>query len=175
MALSVATLTSAVRSQMVSGQSEAPPLCTPGIACTPIQHVVILVKENRSFDSMFGTFPGANGATTFTAPDGAIYPLNAQPDSLLSDVDHGFSGTRHAYDAGKMDRFSQLNYAIQNGVDMADSQLNQSQIPNYWQYARTYAMADNFFSTISGPSFPNHLYTIAGEAANVVDNPSMAN
>ena len=40
-------------------------------ASKPIKHIVIMVKENRTFDSMFGTFPGANGATTYKDPRGA--------------------------------------------------------------------------------------------------------
>src|SRR6266852_8138726 len=54
----------------------------------PIQHIIFMIKENRSFDSMFGTFPGANGATTYTDPKGVVHPLNHQPDHLLNDIKH---------------------------------------------------------------------------------------
>src|SRR5947209_4771689 len=57
--------------------------------------------------------------------------------------------------------------AIQIGVDEADSQLLQSDIPNYWTYAQKFTIADKFFSAVAGPTFPNHLFTIAGEDANV--------
>lgn len=145
--------------------------CSPAAACNPIQHIVIMDKENRSFDSMFGTFPGANGATSFTGPDGQVHPLTHQPDHLARDIDHSPVGAHLAYDGGKMDKFSQLAGAIQNGVDMADSQFYQSDIPNYWTYAKTFTLDDTFFSTIMGPSFPNHLFSIAGEDANVDSNP----
>ncbi len=65
----------------------------------PIQHIIILLKENRTFDSMFGTFPGANGATTYTDPNGVVYPLNHQPDHLGNQTicsTHLIS-TRHPY------------------------------------------------------------------------------
>src|SRR5947209_16374854 len=133
----------------------------------PIKHIVIVMKENRSFDSMFGTFPGANGVTTYPDPYGVVHPLNHQPDHLLSDIDHTHNGSVLAYDKGKMDKFSLLRGAIQNGVDEADSQFYQSDIPNYWSYAKTFTLSDNFFSTIAGPSLPNHLFSIAGEDANV--------
>lgn len=137
------------------------------ISTTPIKHIVIIVKENRTFDSMFGTFPGANGATTYSDPNGIVHPLNHQPDHLLSDIDHSHTGSTTALDNGKLDKFSLLKGAIQNGVDEADSQFYQSDIPNYWAYAKTFALADRFFSTVAGPSLPNHLFTIAGEDANI--------
>ena len=40
-----------------------------------IKHIIFIIKENRTFDSMFGTFPGANGATTYRAPDGTVHKL----------------------------------------------------------------------------------------------------
>jgi phospholipase C len=136
-------------------------------AATPISHIIFIIKENRSFDSMFGTFPGVNGATTYTDATGHIRPLSHQPDHLTSDIDHSHAGYLKAFDHGKLDKFSTLAGAIQNGADEADSQLYQGDIPNYWSYAKTFTIADNFFSTVSGPTFPNHLYTIAGEDANV--------
>lgn len=134
---------------------------------TPIKHIVIMDKENRSFDSMFGTFPGANGATTYSDPQGNIHPLNHQPDHLLNDLGHNHPNAIQAYDGGKMDKFSKVSGAIQNGIDESDSQFYQSDIPNYWKYAQTFTLNDNFFSTITGSSFPNHLFSIAGEDANV--------
>src|SRR5262249_24906372 len=127
----------------------------------PIQHIVIMDKENRSFDSMFGTFAGANGATTYTDPSGHVHPLNRQPNKLLKDISHTHGAAILAYDNGKMDKFSLISGAIQNGVDEADSQFYQADIPNYWQYAQTFALTDNFYSTILGPSFSNHLFSIA--------------
>jgi phospholipase C len=139
----------------------------PRPTSSPIQHVIILLKENRTFDSMFGTFPGTNGATTYSDPNGVVHPLNHQPDHLLNDIKHDHGSAILAEDNGKMDKFSLIPGAMQNGVDEADSQLHQSDIPNYWAYAQYFTLADNFFSTISGPSLPNHLFSIAGEDNNV--------
>jgi len=142
----------------------------------PIKHIVIMVKENRSFDDLFGTFPGANGATTYKDPHGKIHPLNHQPDRLFSDIAHDHPAFLNAYDHGKMDGFSKIVGAIQyiNGkkVDEADSQFYQSDIPNYWQYAQTFALPDNFFYAVRSDSFPNHLFTIAGEDDDVAGLPS---
>ena len=137
-----------------------------------IQHIVIMVKENRTFDSMFGTFPGANGATTYVDPTGKRHPLNHQPDHLTVDIEHSPDGTRLAYDNGKMDLFSRLHGAIQNGVDESDSQFYQADIPNYWAYAKNFALADSFFTMIAGPSFPNHLFSITTQTDVLMGNPS---
>lgn len=137
----------------------------------PIQHIVFLVKENRSFDSMFGTFPGANGTTTYTNFDGTKYTLYHQPDQLHNDIKHAYSTAVNAYDNGKMDRFLKIPGASQLGIIASISQLYQSDIPNYWAYAQNFTLEDNFFSTEMGPSFPNHLFTIAGEDGNAADTP----
>jgi phospholipase C len=54
----------------------------PHHARFPIQHVIFLVKENRTFDNYFGRFPGANGATTGTTSDGRTVPLGPLPTAL---------------------------------------------------------------------------------------------
>jgi len=130
-----------------------------------IKHIVIMVKENHTFDNYFGTFPKAIGT------NGKQYPLNHTPDVLKSDVGHSPDDAHAAYNDGKMNMFSQLPGAIQDGVDMANSQFYESDIPNYWQYARHFSLADNFFSSVMGPSYPNHLFSIAVENDDVAGNP----
>jgi phospholipase C len=91
---------------------------------------------------------------------------------MWGDVSHAWRFAVRAYDGGKMDKFAKTNGARQLGHDVADSQLYASDIPNYWDYARTFTLADNFFSNILGPSFPNHLYTIAAQDADTASNPA---
>ncbi len=147
------------------------PTPTRATNSNPIQHIVIMDKENRTFDDLFGTFQGANGATTYTDPQGHVHKLNHQPDHLLNDIHHEPQYAHLAIDGGKMDKFSLISGAIQNGVDEADSQLLQSDIPNYWKYAQNFTLTDKFFSMIAGPSFPNHLFSIAADDANIDSNP----
>ena len=81
-----------------------------------------------------------------------------------------------AWDNGKMDKFDQLH---SNGTKGASApyannsltQMYQSDIPDYWNYAQNFVLGDNMFSSLMGPSFPNHLYTIAAQSGGVVDNP----
>ncbi|HJT55370.1 MAG TPA: alkaline phosphatase family protein [Ktedonobacteraceae bacterium] len=140
----------------------------------PLQHIVFMVKENHTFDNYFGTFPGADGATTYTDHKGVVHPLNHQPDRLFQDILHDHAAFLTGYDHGRLDNFSKIPGAIQNinGVltDEADSQFYQSDIPNYWSYAQTFTLTDHTFTTIRSDSFPNHLYTIAAaddDAANI--------
>jgi phospholipase C len=142
-----------------------------GRAKFPIKHIVIIDKENRSFDNLFGTFPGADGATHAALADGSVVPLGHTPDHTLLDVGHAGDSAAFAEDQGRMDRFSELPGAIQEGTDVADSELHRSDIPNYWKLAQRFTLDDHFFSTINGPSFPNHLITIAATSDNIIDNP----
>jgi phospholipase C len=140
-------------------------------AVYPIKHIIIIDKENRSFDEMFGRFPGADGATTARTASGQVVALGRTPSHMLRDVSHSGASAKSAVDGGKMDRFGRLPGAWQDGANIALSQLRPSQIVNYWRYADTFALDDRFFSTIMGPSFPNHLVTVAGTSGNTIDNP----
>ena len=128
------------------------------------------MKENHSFDNLFGRLHGVNGATTAMVGQEKV-ELSVTPDRLTRDIYHSGNNGMRAVDGGKMNGFATQRDAIQNGKDVADSQYSQRQIPDYFRYASTYAIADRFFSTILGPSFPNHLVLVAGQSANAVDNP----
>jgi phospholipase C len=152
------------------------PTATAGVhqvtaARYPIKHIVIIVKENRSFDNYFGLFPGADGTSHALLADGKVAPLGHTPDHTLLDLGHAGSSAVLAMNNGRMDQFDLLPGSIQDGRDIADSQMRESDIPSYWHYAQHFTLDDHFFSTIAGPSFPNHLVTIAASSNNTVDNP----
>jgi phospholipase C len=136
---------------------------------TPIKHVVFIIKENRSFDNMFGTFPGADGAST--ADDkGRTRPLvhGSQYDQRLPhDLPHDYVAALKAYDHGKMDGFTQSPASDK----YAYTQLTKGQLPNYWHWAQRFVLGDHFFASVNGPSFPNHLFTIAAQSGGTHDNP----
>jgi phospholipase C len=137
----------------------------------PIKHIVIIIRENHSFDNLFGTFPGADGTRVGELPSGKDIPLLHTPDRTALDIGHAGDAAQFAVDQGRMDRFNLLPGGIQDGQNIADSQYHESDIPNYWRYASTYTLDDHFFSTIMGPSYPNHLVLIAAGSHNTVDNP----
>ncbi|HEY6678948.1 MAG TPA: alkaline phosphatase family protein, partial [Actinomycetota bacterium] len=126
---------------------------------TPIKHVVFVVKENRTFDNLFGTFPGANGVTVGMDMGSRRLLIRGTDGRLPSDIPHCYRCAIQAWDNGKMDGFDQPLTGR-----WAYSQLHRSQIPNYWHWAEQDVLFDDFFSSAWGPSFPNHLYTIAAQS-----------
>jgi phospholipase C len=140
-----------------------------------IKHVVFLVKENRTYDNYFGTFPGADGATSGTISTGQTIPLGHAPDVLPRDISHSFQSAVLAIDGGAMDKFDRIPGGNQNGDYLSYSQYTEMDIPNYFTYARQFVLADKFFSSLTGPSFPNHLYTVGAQSGGAINNPSSAN
>ncbi len=136
-----------------------------------INHIVFIVKENRSFDHFFGTFPGANGATQGTVSNGSVIQLKHATD-MIRDMGHGYSDAVTGIDGGKMDKFDLVYLGNVNGDYLALSQLYQSDIPNYWQYATNFVLSDAMFTSLEGPSFPNHLFTVAATSGTVYTNPN---
>jgi phospholipase C len=135
-------------------------------AKTPIQHFVVLMQENHTFDNYFGTYPGANGI-----PQGTCMPVNPldkknteciEPfhigDRPIDDLDHSLSTFNLQYNDGKMNGFVYaLNQRNQNGA-MAMGYYDDRDLPYYWNLADEYVLFDNFFSSDHGGSFANHMY-----------------
>src|ERR1700722_6179066 len=76
---------------------------------TQIDHIVFLLRENRTFDNLFGLFPGADGATDATNSTGALPPLGHTPDQLTRDIGHSGQASDVGVDGGKMDAFDLVN------------------------------------------------------------------
>jgi phospholipase C len=138
---------------------------------TNIQHIVFIIKENRSFDEYFGLFPGADGATTGVTSTGQVISLERTPDEVV-DMGHDWTSAVTAIDGGKMDRFDLIIDGNLNGEYMSYSEMTQADIPNYYAYAQNFVLSDRTFSSLHGPSFSNHLYTIAAQSGGVISVPS---
>ena len=118
------------------------PQPTGAIAKGSIEHVVIILKENHTFDSYFGTFPGATGASNLAhAPD--------PPTGT-------FSNSHTAW--------------LERATKAVKEQYLQADIPSYWAYAQQYTLCDNFFTDVASDSTPNHLMLIAADSP-VINNP----
>lgn len=109
---------------------------------TSLDHIMIIIKENHTYDNYFGGFPNTNGA-----------PLARAADPPPDDPDH-----RHE---AWMQRESDNAHKVQYG---------DSDIPEYWELAQKFTLCDNYFSEVAGPSTPNHLMAICA-AAPVINNP----
>jgi phospholipase C len=135
----------------------------------PIKHVVFIVKENRSFDNLFGRFPGANGATSGKMGD-QVVPLTRGSYVIPSDLPHAYSDAVIDWNHGAMDGFAHEAFGFQ--TKYAFTQMWPDQIPNYWRWAKDYVLGDNFFASVMGSSFPNRLFTIAATSADTRDGPN---
>src|ERR1035437_240859 len=102
-----------------------------------VEHIVFIMKENRSFDSYFGTFPGANGATTATLSTGQVISLGHLPDPPKHDMGHEWTDSHDDVDGGRMDRFDQGLTCSVNGDLQCMAQLYQPDIPISWRMRKT--------------------------------------
>lgn len=115
------------------------PTASPTVPLHPIRHIVVVLQENHTFDSLFAGFPGANGRAA----------ASACPDALPADPPHQHSDA-FAPDAAT--------------TDAARCSYPESAAPNYWKLARAFTLCDRFFSDVRGPSHPNYLMLIAGQS-----------
>jgi len=169
-----------------------------GSGSSPISHVVIIVQENRSFDNLFATFPGAHGATRGMAKEpkkGGGYVdkwIALKPHSLTLGTDLGHCYTSYVTDddGGKMDGFydEQKGACSAHGIPSKSipyEYVEPSQIGPYWDIADQWVLADNMFQTQGSGSFVAHQDLIRGGTciaggcssptsgtATLVDNPT---
>jgi len=136
-----------------------------------VQHIVFLIKENRTFDHYFCTYPGTDGATSGKTSTGKTIPLSHAPDETPWDIGHSWRDAVIAIDGGRMSKFDLVESGNVDGYKLAYTQLHESDIPNYFSYARNFVLADRMFSSLAGPTLPNHLYMVAAQSDGVIDNP----
>jgi phospholipase C len=136
-----------------------------------VKHIIFILKENHTFDNYFGTFPGADGAITGMTHDGRTVRLGPAPNFFTGDIGHTFDDALLGIDGGKMDKFDLIEGAFQQGRLINYTTFTEPQIPNYWALAHHFVLADEFFTSVHGPSFPNHLYTIAAQSGEAINNP----
>ena len=87
----------------------------------PIEHIVIVVKENHSFDNYFGSFPGVNGETLPPAQDP---PASGDP--------------RHDHPAW-----------LERATHAVKLQYSEKNIPAYFSFARQFTLCDNYFTEVA--------------------------
>jgi len=186
LALCAVVAVSAVQPTARSQGVTAPAPALAGIH--KIQHVIIIMQENRSFDSYFGTYPGADGIPmkggkpTVCSPD----PLTGQCVAPFVDHLDKNPGAPHKaadsvadVDGGKMDGFvaqqeaakkgcaSQFNPACGNGAATHDvmGYHDGREIPKYWAYAHDFVLQDHMFEPAASWSLPSHLFLVSGWSA----------
>jgi len=153
-----------------------------------VEHVVILMLENRSFDEYFGTFPGSDGIPMVDGTATVCVPVPGgacqRPYHDTADINgggpHGESNALADVDGGKMDGFIQQVLVSKTGCtdpnDPACSANAESpvdvvgyhtaaEIPNYWTYAEDFVLDDHMFEPVKSWSLPDHLYMVSAWSA----------
>lgn len=157
----------------------------PGI--TKIKHIIVIMQENRSFDTYFGTYPGAdgipmqNGVPTVCVNDPksgqCVKPFHNTND-LNGGGPHDESAARADINGNKMDGFIVEAEKGRRGCGNATDPIctnstspdvmgyhNGSDIPNYWSYAQHFVLQDHMFEPNASWSLPEHLFMVSAWSA----------
>lgn len=142
----------------------------------PVEHILILMMENRSFDHYFSELPAYGvtdvdvAAADLANPDMAGDPLQRFHDDryCVEDPDHGWPGSHDQYNDGAMDGFVWTSPGPA-GVH-AMGYFDQSDIPFYYELASTVAISDTYFCSLLGPTWPNRMYLYSGSSHSLAAN-----
>jgi phospholipase C len=169
------------------GGAAAPRSTGGGITLTtptamPIDHVFIIFKENHTFDNYFASYPGANGALAGLNSSGQTVPLHYVQSDPWYTASNDWDPAHIGWDNGKMDGFDHLGgFPPQVGPDAPymtyapDRSGAMAMIPYYWDLAGNGVLCDNYFTSVLGPSDPNHLMITAAWSGGVISNPGILN
>ena len=154
-----------------------------------IQHVVVIVQENRTVDNLFNGFPHAS-TYPYGWGHGVKYDLHDVSMAANFDLNHSHLQFLVDYDGGKVNGWDHQLYKFRtncknpynnptcweylpkNYYARAFGRVPRSESVPYWTMAERYAFADHTFASNDGPSYPSHQFLIAGQAAHVTDNPT---
>jgi phospholipase C len=145
-----------------------------------IDHVVVLMQENRSYDHYFGRlhFEGQTGSLP-TPNRGNPNPLGGPPVKPyltttpcdVADVSHSWNGTHRQINGGRMDGFTTTNEHPDDPTGRrAMSYYDDATLPFYYGIANQFAIADRYFSSVPGPTFPNRYYLLTGTSFGYIRN-----
>ena len=154
-----------------------------------IRHVVVIMQENRSFDNYFGTFPGVDGITMTDGQPTVCIPDRRRsrcvsPFLDVTDVNgggpHSQSASATDVNGGKMNGFANVRDSSLGTCNSPSDPAcvrkkllipdvmgyhNAQQIPNYWDYAKNFVLADHMFEAVDSSSIAAHLYMVSGWSA----------
>ena len=153
-----------------------------------IEHVVILMNENRSFDHYFGTYPGVRGfddphaipgvfeqhfPARRSSPAQVLRPFHLDtantPAMCTPDITHSYGDQHNAWDQGAMDRWG-VAHAGDND-DTCMGYYARADLPYFYAVADTFTIADNYHCSVMGSTSSNRLYAMTGELGQSFGHP----
>ena len=146
----------------VGGNPNPSPSPTPGAS---VSNVIVVVMQNRSFDNLFGAFPGAEGIKPgvpgFSQVDANGVTVNPTllTDPVAPDLPHVRQDLLKVWDNGNMDKFAFFN----GDIAMGHYDNSNPGVATLWSWAQQFALADHFFASVMGDAPSNQLYLIAAD------------
>jgi len=142
-----------------------------------IEHIVVVMMENRSFDHFLGWLPGADGVQDTTTPrfpdqQGTLRPNHHLTDPMgcgHPDPDHSYDGGRFQLDGGAMD-----NFARGRNDDYAIGFYTEADRPFMAALARHYTTCEAYFCSFLGPTYPNRLFLHSAQTDRIRNGPEPA-
>ncbi len=144
-----------------------------------IEHVVIFIQENRSFDHYFGSYRGVRGfsdqslafqqpnpANTTNPPVGVLLPFHLDTSKMNAacthDITHDWVPQHQSWNSGAMDGFVTSRLPVTpNDAVLTMGYYTRADLPFYYAVADAFTICDNYFCSVIGPTDPNRLYTMA--------------
>ena len=136
---------------------------------TPIKHFVTLMQSNHTFDSYFGTYPGADGIPidacvpvdpTDPTNDECVVPFHLENNG--TDLNHTFPTFQNQYREGSMDGFIHAFRLLGEDGTVTMGHYDDRDLPFYWNLADDYVLFDRFFTSAAGGSTPNRMFWTTG-------------
>jgi phospholipase C len=151
-----------------------------------IEHIVVLMQENRSFDALFGTYPGVRGfddhrnRRAFSQPGyrgpgahkGHLRPFHVNgripSGQCLGTIDaptHDWGPQHMSWNGGRNDRFYEVHAQPQWDGALGSNVMGyygKQGIPYFWALARAFTLCDMYFGSVIGPTEPNRVYSVSG-------------
>jgi len=175
----LAACSSTAGSEDATGPATPSASATTGI--TKIKHVVVLMQENRSYDSYYGHLhdqgqPGSSVEPNTGNPDPVnagqtITPFKTTQQCTVADLNHSWNGTHQEWDNGKMDGFTAANVDTNDPSGRrAMGYFDKQTLPFYYGLANTFAIADHYFASVLTQTFPNRFYLLTGTSFGHIRN-----
>jgi phospholipase C len=150
------------------------------LSSSKVDHVVIIIQENRSVDNLFNGLPGADTVTQGKNSEGGYTQL--QPVALAAryGISHKHSAFKIEYNHGRLDGFDKVLTTCRHrptcppASQRAYGYIAREDIKPYFEMAEQYGFADRMFQSNQGPSFPAHLYLLSGTSAIAPHSPLLA-
>ena len=161
--------------------AETLPPGTPHGEAIPIDHIVVLMQENRSFDHYFGRLRPEGKRAAEGPPKGAsnpdptggapIEPFHQKATCDVADVSHSWNASHAQYNGGAMDGFTATNaVAVDPSGSRAMGYYKARELRFYFDLYRKFAIGDRYFASVLGPTYPNRQYLLVGTSFGRVHN-----